>query len=218
MQLPFAREEFFSVFAAYNVAVWPAQTLMGALAVVACAAIPVRGRWGSIVISAILAGLWAWLALGYHLAYFSAINPLAYVFAAVSIVGSVVFFWHGVVRQRLVFRWSGSARSVTGVLCVGFALVGYPAWALAVGHRYPAFPTFGLPCPTTLFTIGLLCFLAPPCPRSVFVVPILWSLVGGQAAFLLGVPQDQGLFAAAIVGITLAALSGQSSSPRPHAE
>lgn len=218
MQLPFTREEFFGVFAAYNVAVWPAQALIGALAVAACAAVHVRARWGSVGISAILAGLWAWLALGYHLAYFSAINPLAYAFAALSIAGSVVFLWLGVVRQRLVFRWSGSARGVAGVLCVGFALVGYPAWALAAGHRYPAFPTFGLPCPTTLFTIGLLCFLVPPYPRSVFVVPILWCLVGGQAAFPLGVPQDLGLFAAAAVAVTLASFSGQIGAGRPRAE
>lgn len=30
-------------------------------------------------------------------------------------------------------------------------------------------PTFGLPCPTTLFTIGLLAFVVSPYPRSTLV-------------------------------------------------
>jgi len=62
-------------------------------------------------------------------------------------------------------------------------------------------PTFGLPCPTTIFTIGLLMFACSPVPRSVFVVPVLWSLVGATAAFSLGVWQDLGLVAAAAVGL-----------------
>jgi hypothetical protein len=47
-----------------------------------------------------------------------------------------------------------------------------------------------LPCPTTIFTIGVLCFLATPHPRYVLLTPILWSVVGTQAAFLFGVHQD----------------------------
>jgi hypothetical protein len=60
-----------------------------------------------------------------------------------------------------------------------------------------------LPCPTTLFTIGMLAFLLPPYPRSPLIVPVLWCLVGVQAALLLGVHQDLGLLVAAVVGIAL---------------
>jgi hypothetical protein len=34
----------------------------------------------------------------------------------------------------------------------------------------------------------------------VHIVPILWALVGAQAALLLGVPQDLGLLVAAAIG------------------
>ncbi len=64
-------------------------------------------------------------------------------------------------------------------------------------------PTFGLPCPTTLFTIGMLAFLIPPYPRSPVIVPVLWCTVGAQAAFLLGVPQDAGLIVAGVVAVVL---------------
>ena len=212
MKLPFTAEQFFGVFRAYNEALWPAQMFLLALALVAVALIVLRHRWAGIGVSAILAFLWAWLAVAYHLAFFASINPLAGVFAVVSIAGALVFLWQGVVRRRLEFRLSRSARTFAGISLVLFALVVYPAWSAWAGHRYPAMPTFGLPCPTTLFTIGVLAFLAVPHPRSPFVVPVLWCLVGSQAAFLLGVTQDLGLLVAAAVGIVLMARSRSSST------
>jgi hypothetical protein len=79
-------------------------------------------------------------------------------------------------------------------------------------------PTFGLPCPTTLFTIGLLACLVPPYPRSTLVVPVLWCLVGAQAAFLLGVPQDLGLLVAAAVGAFLIVRARRLPGPAHAAE
>lgn len=84
-----------------------------------------------------------------------------------------------------------------------FAWFIYPAWTYLSGHRYPAFPTFGLPCPTTLFTIGLLAFLVKPYPRSALVVPVLWCFVGSQAAFVFDVQADLGLIVAGVVGLIL---------------
>ena len=84
-----------------------------------------------------------------------------------------------------------------------FAWFIYPAWTYLAGHRYPAFPTFGLPCPTTLFTIGLLAFLVKPYPRSAFVVPVLWCFVGAQAAFAFDVSADLGLIVAGVLGVVL---------------
>lgn len=203
MQLPFTVEQFFGVFSAYNESVWPTQWLLHALALAAIVLVAVPQRWSGAAVSAILAALWFWLGLAYHLAFFSRINPLAHAFAAVSVAGGVVFLWQGLMLRTLEFRLSVSARGVAGVALVVFALIVYPAWSVYAGHRYPAFPTFGLPCPTTLFTVGVLAFLVAPYPRSPLVVPVLWCLVGAQAAFLLDVPQDLGLLIAAALGAVL---------------
>jgi hypothetical protein len=203
MRLPFTVEQFFDVFRQYNEALWPAQLVLVAIAVVAVAMIIGRYHAADVAVSGILAFLWAWIGLAYHLAFFAAINPLAYVFAAVSVAGAIVFLWQGVFRRRLRFHYDGGPRSIAGVALILFALVAYPIWAWYAGHRYPAVPTFGLPCPTTIFTIGILAFLVSPYPRSPFVVPVLWSLVGAQAAVLLRVPQDLGLVAAALIGIAM---------------
>jgi len=61
-------------------------------------------------------------------------------------------------------------------------------------------------------TIGLLAFAIRPVPRGPFVVPVLWSLVGGQAAFLLGVPPDLGGWVAGGVGVVLLVRSKAASS------
>lgn len=205
MQIPFTVEQFFAVFREYNTTVWPAQVALLVLALAALVMVAIPRRWSGVAVSLLLAFLWAWLGVAYHLAFFTAINPLAYGFAAVSVLGSLVFVWQGVVRRALAFRLAADARTAVGLALVVFALAVYPAWSYSMGHGYPELPTFGLPCPTTIFTIGLLSFAVRPSPRSPLLVPVLWSLVGGQAAFLLGVPQDLGLVVAGFVGIVLIA-------------
>lgn len=180
MALPFTVEEFYGVFRAYNRAVWPVQWLVVALAIAALAALLWPRPWSGVAVSAVLAVLWACIAVAYHLAFFARISPAAYGFAALSAVGAAVF-----------------------------ALVVYPVWSACAGHPFPATPTYGLSCPTTIFTIGLLCFAVPPTPRSPLFAPWLWCLVGAQAAFVVGVQPDLGLIAAAVVGMGLLATAGQ---------
>lgn len=214
MRLPFTSEQFFAVFRAYNVTVWPAQVVLIALALIALTLLVAPRRWSGVAISAVLAFLWLWVGLVYHLAFFATINPLAYGFAILSIAGGLIFFWHGVVKRSIRFQLALNARNVMGVVLVFYALVVYPVWSMYAGHHYPTLPTFGLPCPTTIFTVGVLAFLVPPYPRSTLIVPVLWCLVGVQAAFFLGVPQDLGLAGAAIACVYLLVRSKAPNSRR----
>ena len=194
------------MFSAYNTAVWPVQLLLLVLGLVVVVLLMTQGSNASVAISAILMLLWVWQALAYHLAFFTAINPLACAFAGVAVAGAAVFFWQGVVRRRLNFKPTGIThgwRMWSGWSLLIFAWFIYPAWTYLAGHRYPAFPTFGLPCPTTLFTIGLLAFLVKPYPRSAFFVPVLWCFVGSEAAFVFDVTADLGLIVAGVLGVFL---------------
>ena len=214
MQLPFTVDQFFAIFRAYNTAVWPLQVVLLLGALLALALIWRRGAWSGIAVSAILALLWAWLALGYHLAFFVRINPLAYGFAAMSLLGAGLFIWFGMVRRQLEFSFERGPRTFVGLALIGFALLVYPLWSAAAGHAYPALPTFGLPCPTTIFTVGLLALARGPRPRAVLIVPLLWSLVGSQAAFLLDVQPDLGLVAAALVAVGLLVAPARAATGR----
>lgn len=200
MALPFSREQFFEVFARYNDAVWPAQFVLYAAALAALGLVLARQRHAGRAVSAVLALLWAWMAVMYHLVYFRQVNPAATLFGAAFLLAAVLFAWQGVVRGKLGFAWALDARSAAGLLLVAYGLAFYPALAWLLGHRYPAMPTFGLPCPTTIFTLGLLTLMRPPYPRAVFIVPLAWVLVGAQAVFLFGLYEDIGLLAAGAAG------------------
>lgn len=217
MQLPFTGDEFFGVFRSYNTAVWPAQVILTLLAFLAIGFIVARRSWSSSAVSAVLALLWLWMGVAYHLAFFTAVNPLAYGFAALSIAGGLLFAWQGVVHRRVEFALSKSLRTAVGIALLSFALVAYPIWATYAGHPYPELPTFGLPCPTTIFTIGLLALASGVGLRTILVVPILWSLVGSQAAFLLDVRPDLGLLVAGIVAIVLFVRATHGKSGRSAA-
>lgn len=207
MNIPFTVEQFYAVFTAYNTTVWPMQVALTALAVLALLLLTTQRSYARVGISCILTVLWAWQALAYHLAFFTAINPLAYGFAAFFMIGSITFFWHGVVHRRLDFKVTSGWRAWAGWGLIIFTLFIYPAWTYLSGHRYPAFPTFGLPCPTTLFTIGLLAFLVKPYPRSALLVPVLWCFFGSQAAFVFDVRADLGLVVAGVLGLIFIAQS-----------
>ena len=207
MTIPFSVEQFYGVFTAYNTGVWPMQFPLLAFGVLAIVFLVRQRSYSSAGISAILAALWLWQAVAYHLVFFTVINPLAYAFAAVFVAGAAGFFWQGVIRRKLIFKRASGWHARAGWGLMIFAWFIYPAWTYLAGHRYPAFPTFGLPCPTTLFTIGLLAFLVRPYPRSVFVVPVAWCFVGSQAAFAFDVQDDLGLIVAGVVGLVLIAKS-----------
>ena len=203
MNFPFTSRQFFDVFGRYNEAVWPMQVVLLGVAIAIVSLIFIRRRWAGTTISVLLAFLWGWLAVAYHALFFAAINIVAYGFAIVSLAGSAAFLWFGLIRRQLVFGAVGVWRAVTGSAFIAFSLAAYPVWSYQAGHPYPYLPTFGLPCPTTLFTIGVLAFLETPCPKSIFLVPVLWCGIGSVAALQLGVTQDLSLIPAGVAGVVL---------------
>ncbi len=158
-------------------------------AVVLC----IRQRSGGKTISAILVFFWAWVAVAYHLVFFSAINPAAYLFAALFLAQAGIFLWLGVYEDRFRFRSGTDLSGMAGWLMIAYALVVYPLLGYAFGHVYPRSPTFGVPCPTTIFTFAMLLWQREPGRFYVLTIPLLWSLIGFTAALNFGIIEDIGL-------------------------
>jgi Family of unknown function (DUF6064) len=167
MRLPFDADQFFAVFARYNIAVWPAQIVLTLAALVA------------VILAATAFGV---------------------LFALEGVLLLAIATWRG----RLRFAWTRTLPGIVGAALIAYALVVYPTMAYALGHRFPAAPTFGLPCPTAILTLGLLAWAVPPRSWGVLVISLLWSAVGASAAAQLGVWEDLGLVAAG--GLILAVL------------
>jgi hypothetical protein len=201
--MPFTVSEFFQVFAHYNEAVWPMQIVLVALAVVALVFVHVRAKEGSRAVALILAFFWGWMGVAYHFAQFASINPGARLFGALFVVQAVLFLWAGGLSTRLRFAGGRGLGLIVGWLLVAYGLLVYPILGRATGRAYMSSPTFGVPCPTTIFTFGLLWLAERPFPRYLLVIPLIWSVIGGSAAFSLGVPQDLGLVVAGISGLAL---------------
>jgi hypothetical protein len=200
VSLPFSRDQFFQVFSQYNQAVWPAPWIFYGLAILSVVVVILRAPYRSMLVTGILALFWAWMGIVYHWMYFSAINPAARVFAALFVIQAALLLWFGV-SGKLAFRWRKTLQGSIGAVFLAYALLVYPLLNQILGHRFPETPTFGLPCPTTIFTFGLLWWLDSPLPRLVFLVPLIWAAIGGSAAFILGVPQDLGLLVAGLFSV-----------------
>jgi hypothetical protein len=201
MTLPFTDEQFFGVFAAYNMLLWPAAFALWVATAVVCLEWLRDGAHRQPLVPALLVLHWIWVGLAYHAAFFTRINPAAWLFSALFVVEAGLLAWYGVMRNRIRFvERPPFFQYVASRVLIAYALA-YPVIAQAEGHAYPHVPTFAVPCPTTILTIGFLLAADPPLPRLVTVIPILWALVGGSGAFLFGVRADLILLVAGVAMI-----------------
>jgi hypothetical protein len=204
MSVPFTVEQFFDVFARYNLAIWPLQVVAYALGLAAVALALRPTPWSGRLIAAVLAALWPWMGVVYHGLYFSAINPVAPIFGAFFVAQAALVAWLGVARPHLSFRPRRDLAGWVGGLIILYAAVGYPLLGLALGHQYPRAPLFGVaPCPTTIFTFGLLLWATGRGSRALLVIPLLWAVVATSAALALEVSEDFGLPVAGLAATAL---------------
>lgn len=201
--LPFDQREFFELFERYNDAIWPLQVLAYVLGLMAVLAILFRLRVAGPVCPGVLALLWGWTGVSYHWVFFSSINPIAPVFGALFVAQALMFAF-AAIRSMPSFAAGTGLAVVAGWALVAYATVLYPLLNVWLGHSYPAGPSFGVtPCPLVVFTFGVFLLSQWRVPWIAFVIPCLWSIVGGSAAVLLDVTPDLAMPVAAALAVAL---------------
>lgn len=219
MDLPFTQDAFFALFGQYNGVIWPLALIFYILAAISVVLLFQASRSATLFIASTLAAMWAVNGIGYHWIFFREINPAAQLFAGVFLVQAILLIALPSRRPALRFVAGTDARSAIGLLLILFATILYPFWGWAAGHGWPNMPIFGIaPCPTTIFTIGILLTGTWRVARWLLIVPGLWAAVGGSAAIFLGVQQDFALLAA--LALLLLFVVGRLSGLRfaKHAE
>ncbi|MGD8414895.1 MAG: DUF6064 family protein [Candidatus Latescibacterota bacterium] len=211
MNPPFSQDDFFRILIDYNTGIWPVQIILAGLAMVVLIVSIRSEEWTDRLVSAVLGVLWIWMGVAYHWIYFTEINPAAWVFGGAFAVEGLVFVYLALKREPLQYRPRWDGFGLIGATFIGYGLVLYPILSSAFGHTYPAQPTFGLPCPTTIFTVGVLLWAAPRIHPAILAIPVLWSLVGMNAAWLFGVVEDFALPVAGILGGVLILLKNRRS-------
>ena len=192
MQFPFSLENFLNVFKNYNESIFPLQIIFYLVAFISIYFLFNRKESGNKFIASALSFYWLWIGIVYHIIFFSTINKAAYIFWILFIVQGVLFAFYGVIKDSLSFEYQKSAFNYIGIIFIAYALIIYPVLGHLFGHRYPYSPTFGLPCPTTIFTFGILLFtsrkISIPFPPGsmqtgmvmMFLVPRLRGIITSQ--------------------------------------
>src|ERR1035437_2693869 len=201
--MPFTTDQFLRVLVDYNDSVFPAQIiLIGAAAAAFMLVLRPFGDSNRIV-SMVLVLLWLWTGIVYHIIFFSETNPAGWLFGILFIVNAVLIFNEGVLNERLKFNFSSNLSGIAGTFFVIFSLLIYPTIGFLLGREFPANPTFGTPCPTTVYTFGMLMLAGKRLPVRLIWIPLFWSAFGISAALSMGITEDLVL---PVAGLVLAAL------------
>lgn len=153
MDLPVTVEQLFNVFGSYNMAIWPAQIIAYFLGAGVIALAFRENKLSGRFISGILA-LFVLEGL-----------------LSIIVVGSIL--------DKLSFRFRLKRDQIIGAIFILYAMIAYPLIGFALGHWYPRAPMFGVaPCPTTIFTFGLLLWAKKPVPIYLIAIPLIWSIIG----------------------------------------
>ncbi len=199
MKPPFTLEQFLEVFKNYNQAVFPMQIVFYLLSAIAMYLTIKPNQISDRLINIIVAFLWVWMGIVYHLLFFTEVNKAAYLFGILFITQGFLFLFIGVFQNKLSYKCSKNKFAITGCILMLFALIIYPILGYFLGHIYPSSPTFGLPCPTTIFTFGLLLLNIKNTSLTILIIPFVWSIIGFMAAVQFDITEDIGLLVAALL-------------------
>jgi Family of unknown function (DUF6064) len=203
MKTPFTTEQFFSVFEKYNHAIFPVQIILFLLSIFALIAIGSKIKQKDKFVSGILGFLWLWMGIGYHFAFFSGINKVAYGFGLLFILQGLFLLWEGVLLYNLKFEFKNSIQAYFGYFFILYGLIFYPVVGYLVEPNLSRTISIGLPCPTTILTFGFLLLCDKKFSKYLLIIPSLWAVIGISAVIKLGVYQDSMMLIAAIIADVL---------------
>ena len=201
--LPFDADSLFATIAYYHAAFRP----LPWLAVV----------WGAAVIALaltatsrasllLLAVAWLWVGAAWHLATFAGINFAAPLYGAFFVLQGAILAWTAA-RGRLGLRYRGRLRDRAGLGLAVAALVAYPLLDRWSGIPWPAVRLPGAdPCPTALFTLGILLLADRRSAAGLMVLPVLWTFVAGATGWAVAIGRDQVLPLLGLAALVVALL------------
>ena len=201
--LPFDAGSLFATIAYYHAAFWPLPWLALAwgVAVILLAA-TARSRAAFVL----LALAWVWVGVAWHLATFAGINLAAPLYGAFFVLQGALLAWTAA-RGRLGLRYQGRVRDGIGLgLAVG-SLLAYPLLDRLSGVPWAAVRLPGVdPCPTALFTLGILLLADRRSAAGLMALPVLWTLVAGATGWAVAIGRDQVLPLLGLAALVLALL------------
>ena len=199
----FTIEDFMLVLERYNLAVWPMQIFAYTLVILALFFTFKSTKYSQKIVLGILSFLWLFNGIVFSLLYWAPSHLFGYIFGVCCILQGLLFLY-GLKKSDITISFSGvTYYSIIGIIFVVYAIVGYQVFGYFLGHIYPKFFPVGLvPCPTTIFTLGVFLIISKRIPKKYYVIPLIIAL-GGFLAVYKGIYEDIGLIIAGLLGAFL---------------
>ncbi len=198
----FTLEKFLLTLENYNLDIWPLQIVSYILGIAVIVLAVKKTRLSNRVISLILSFFWLWSGIVFCILYWNKSFKFALIFGILLIIQGLIFIY-SFLKQNISFSYTWNRYSAIGILLIFYAMIAYFLIGLFIGHTYPQSFPFGLvPCPTTIFTLGILLWTDKKVPKHIIIIPALLSLVG-IIALIKGIYEDIGLL---VLGLSAALL------------
>ena len=196
--LSFSLEEFLLVLESYNLDIWPLQIIAYVLIVLVLFISLKPTKYSAKIVLAILSFFWLFTGIVFCFIYWAPSHIFGYIFGIFCTVQGLLFLY-SITRSDITISSPDNTYTFIGILFVLYAIIGYQVFGYYLGHIYPKFFAVGLvPCPTTIFTLGIFLIINKSIPIKYFVIPLMISLGGFLAAYN-GIYEDIGLVIAGIL-------------------
>ncbi|HEX7336769.1 MAG TPA: DUF6064 family protein [Gemmatimonadales bacterium] len=184
--LLFSPRAYFRLLERHNQALWPAQLLTVGLGFTILGLLARPRPWQGRAVSALLAGLWVWVAWAFLWNRYATINWAVNYLVPLFVLEAGLLAWIGVVRRRLTFRLRHGAAGGLGVAVFALALLIYPVIGPLAGRPWSQAEIFGIvPDPTVVGTLGLLLLAEGRRRWELMAVPLLWCAISGATLWAM---------------------------------
>ena len=202
----FTFSEFLDMMARYNNHYWLMLPINYSLCISAILFSLRKTTYSSRIVTSVLAVFWLWTGVIFNGLVFSEISSRAVIFAAVFVVESMLLVFYGFYKSELIFRVRADLIGAVGWTSILYGLLGYPLIASLLGRGYPQSLVVGLaPCPTVVFTLGILFWSERRLTKAILAIPLFYALAGGAMVSSKGVVEDLGMIiiAMAMIGVVI---------------
>jgi hypothetical protein len=200
--LSFSLEEFLVVLESYNLDIWPLQIITYVLILLVLFISLTPTKYSAKIVSSILSLFWLFTGIVFCFIYWAPTHIFGYIFGICCTVQGLFFLYY-LIRSDITIDPQDKSYKLIGILFVLYAIIGYQVFGYYLGHIYPKFFAVGLvPCPTTIFTIGVFLMMNTKIPIKYVAIPFVISLGGFLAAYN-GIYEDIGLIILGVWGIIL---------------
>jgi hypothetical protein len=207
----FNPDDFFIILERYNVNFWPLQVIAFIMALISTILALTSFKYASKIILTTLIVFWLWTGVVFSAVYWAEIYVYAYMFAALWVI-QVILFIFAFFRNQVSFRFGISTNGIVGLIFILYAIAGYQLFGHFIGHAYPRFFPVGMvPCPTVIFTFGILLLAEKNLPKYLIIIPFISALAGILAASN-NIIEDFGLVAAGLIGSVLIMIKNRQAS------